>query len=211
MAFISIKIKEVSATCTATSGESNSLILLEGKMRWRSRINALDGRDLSKVPWSIQIVELDKIAEVAKSSHSVGVCGFSEKFDDPEHGTDEYFYAHVGLSRSDIELLYYAWVSKKQLKSITFDVPNLNYGWEPDGSGKIWDMSVNHLLIQSATISVKDYPEEEPLEDPFADPMQASPTRRDIASIKDQVASATTTVNYILVAVVMALVILLVR
>jgi hypothetical protein len=210
MALFNIKIDKVSAESASADGLSDCTIVLQGKLHWRSSIQDKSGKDLSKAAWSIQIVRMDRIAKVAKEASVAGMCGFSARID-ADDDSDEYFFGHVGMAQTELDALYMAWMSGKRFDYITLDVQDVEYNWEPDGSGKVWDTSTASRKVASARIGIVDEPAAEVIGDPFEDSSLLPPTRNDIATLSKTLASISTVAHYLLGAVVFGVAVLIFR
>ncbi|WP_131454172.1 hypothetical protein [Xanthomonas citri] len=206
MAFIQIAVAEISVGIRSPTASTGSSMVLRGRLEGSGKITTPDERDLSNAAWEVQLVPMSQIAEAAKDASLIGVCSFSEKTDEPDYWKDESFYAHVGIEKIDLQLIYSAWASGKIVRTITIDVPDINYGWEPDGSRKIWDLGRNYCLISGATISVGDGKPSELQEIEMSQPMPAA-SSQSLIQIERLLSSIAARTRLILMAVVVGVIV----
>lgn len=206
MAYISIEISKFIAEIGTVDGSKGTAVGLTGQVNWRTSIRDKANHDIGSAPWEVQVVPEAQISEISKESGAIGVCSYHERIDHPEHGSPAVFSAHVGLPPTDISDLLCAWSAGKAISSITLEIDDLEYGWEPDGSGKVWDTEIKHRTVRNARILIKDATPQadENEEDLIAVPAPDVPTKRDLRELGAQLKSIEKATHYILAAVVFA-------
>lgn len=212
MAYISIEVRTVLAEIGTIDGSNGITIGLNGALNWRTSVRDKANNEIGSAPWEVQVVPEDRIAEHAKDLGAVGICSYHERVDDPEYGSPAVFSAYVGLPQQSISDLWTAWNAGKTISSITLEIDDLEYGWEPDGSGKVWDTEIKHRTVRTARILVKDSqaPEEDG-EDITEPSTPDAPTKRDMQQIGDQLKSIEKAAHYIVAAVVFVAIIVAFR
>lgn len=206
MALVCIEVSKVLAELGTIARSDGITIGLNGSLNWRTSVRDKANNEIGRAPWEVQVIPEDRIAKHAKDLGAIGICSYHERVDHPEYGSPAAFSAHVGLPRETITDLLSAWNAGKTISSITLEIDDLDYGWEPDGSGKVWDTEVKHKTVRNARVLIKDAQttgdddEDEVIETPVPD----TPTRRDLQQLGDQLKSIEKAAHYILAAVVFA-------
>lgn len=103
---------------------------------WRQRVELASGDDFKQLDGWIGFQDAD--ATEPYLDHKKGTLYFSK-------GSDTQFYERgpshtstIRLPTADLERLLTTIASGVALKSVSIEV-SVDYGWEPDGSGKKWD------------------------------------------------------------------------
>ncbi|MDX3885399.1 MAG: hypothetical protein QHC65_13320 [Sphingomonas sp.] len=96
----------------------------------------------------------------AYHGHQKGSLTYWKGHDDIIQGTPPSYLVNIRLPGADLARLTQTVVDGMPLQSVNIEVP-IEYGWEPDGSGKKWDNTANPAVEIESYHLFFDQPEEE--------------------------------------------------
>jgi hypothetical protein len=108
-----------------------------------------DDRSLREILWAIYFVEGSAYNEGATTQGSIGLIRYNKEQGRLDTHLPESCYINVALRPELFSSLLTAVQSGRVPDQITVWVKGLKYGWEPDGSGKIWDTTAMPLAYVS--------------------------------------------------------------
>ncbi len=121
-------------------GPGSRTIAMGLKLEHREDVRLPDNRSLKEVSWSMYLVEATDVADVSEKENNIGAlfC-FEERSRDDDFRPEE-CHIEAGLNRDIFNALLSAIQAGRLPDRVSVTVHGLEYGWEPDGSGKIWDV-----------------------------------------------------------------------
>ena len=103
---------------------------------WRQRIELVSGDDFKQLDGWVGFQ--DSEAAEPYLGHQKGTLYFSKGSDAQFYERGPSYTSTIRLPAADLQRLLRTIASGTPLKSVNIEVP-IDYGWEPDGSGKKWD------------------------------------------------------------------------
>ena len=97
-----------------------------------------DDRSLKNAKWSMYLFEKET-AVGDQAPEAVGVLSYFEASSDDFHSNPEECHIEAGLDRDNFQTLVAALQAGRVPDWISIRAQGLTHGWEPDGSGKVWD------------------------------------------------------------------------
>jgi hypothetical protein len=211
-AYIKIQVSSVDLHVNHSAESSGATLLVKGRLARGTTIRTKGDRDLSSAPWSFLIVPMGSISAAAKESGGVGLCSFLDDFDDPDYGYEASFDGHIGMDAAEQQALISAWLAGKRFSRMTVAVEGLEYGWEPDGSSKVWDEKSPHRTVAGSSFEILDPAPAKPDQDePVTHAADPALTPRDLDPLFKQLKELSSTALFILGAVVVGLGIVIFR
>lgn len=138
------------------------------------------------------------------------MCTFLDDFDDPEYGYDASFDGHIGVAPNEMQTIISAWLAGKQFPLLVVTLDGMEYDWQPDGSGKLWDEESKHRAVINARLDISDAPLARVDQQIIADDSPpAVLSARDIAPIFKQLKDLSSTALFLLGAVVIGICVIL--
>jgi hypothetical protein len=132
----------------------------------------------------------------AYKGHGKGSLTFWKGRDDPIDGRPPAYLATIRMPSTDLARLTQTIIDGLPLRSVNIDVP-IEYGWQPDGSGKKWDNAANPAVaIEGYRLFFGEAEEEEVLPDPPETAIDHTP------KILAELRNVGRTLNYLLYAVI---------
>lgn len=115
-----------------------------------------DERSLNDIEWSISIYEGSVTNEHVQSLNAIGMLNYFPGDQGVDYSVSEGCSAWAHLEKGTFALLSSFVLSGRTPSSIRIHaVGGLRHGWEPDGSGKVWDVQANpNSPVQRLEISL---------------------------------------------------------
>lgn len=111
-----------------------------------------DDRSLKNVEWGITFYENGSGSELTKLHNAVGLINYHEGFKSEHYDIDdspEACFAWANLDSPTFALLRDMALSGKLPRIFRLEAHGIEYGWEPDGSGKVWDVKAHKTAVIS--------------------------------------------------------------
>lgn len=155
-----------------------------------------DKRSLKDVQWSIYAIP-DYSDPAAAPRECVGVLSYHEAKSGSDYSFEEECHIKAVLSGSTFDTLFQSLQVGRVPDYVRINARDLKYGWEPDGSGKEWDISQNpQVLVTEATFGIPISLEasEADLDDDshVTATEQLPPTKADIRALSELIAKQST-------------------
>lgn len=173
---------------------------LNMRLRLPDEVRKPDDSELTNVIWTMTLYENGPGNEFTKLHNAVGMINYFEErrskhddIDDSPEGCD----AWANVDAETFALLREMALAGRLPSSFRLHVSGMNYGWEPDGSGKVWDVkahknaSINKLEIVASLVKLPVTEQDEGGESVFAPP---TPESAELAAMRG-VAKAVEQVN----------------
>lgn len=130
-----------------------------------------DGRDLSRVPWSLTVFDTP-IDEEEFEEKAIGLATYLPPLKTDDFDDDESFAGSVRVSSQIFEVLLGEHFRNAPLE-ILISVRGLTYGWAPDGSSVKWNIAESKALpIEDLSINFSSPRKAEPdVDEPIAPPV----------------------------------------
>lgn len=129
----------VRSTATETSYRS---IQFDVRLQNRQHVRTPDERSLEDCQWNIELIDSTERSEFALESNALGMLTHSPAMPDDVFGDlPEACFVWAGLEPTTFNYIWELVMSGRLPQHLTVEVAGLEFGWEPDGSGKIWDVS----------------------------------------------------------------------
>gem|GEM_PF-2344107 len=124
------------------------------RLRLDRRINLRtpDDRSLKDAEWGITFYENGSGNELTKLHNAVGLINHYEEYKSEHYDIDdspEACHAWVNLDSLTFALLRDMALAGKLPRAFRFEARGIEYGWEPDGSGKVWDVKAHKNAVIS--------------------------------------------------------------
>ncbi len=126
------------------------------KLSSGDNVRTPDERSLNDIEWSISVYEGSVTNEHAESLNAIGMLNYYPERQDVDYSVSEGCSAWAHLEKESFALLSSFVLSGRLPTSIRIHTKGgLRYGWEPDGSGKVWDVQANpNSSVQQLEISL---------------------------------------------------------
>lgn len=136
-------------------GEASQHLYFMAKQALKRSIRTKDDVELGHLLWEVQISEATQLNDFLRSNKAIGSASYLPEVEDWEHGFSEAgFSAWAALEPAEFSALREALLSGAVPGRISLEVAGLEYGWEPDGSSKVWDIkSDRSLLVTAVTVA----------------------------------------------------------
>lgn len=119
---------------------------LSMRLRLLDEVRTPDESDLTNVVWTISLYERGSGNKFTELHNAVGMINhypeFRSKHDDIDD-SPEACHAWANLDAETFALLREMALAARLPSSFRLHVNGMNYGWEPDGSAKVWDVKAH--------------------------------------------------------------------
>lgn len=127
---------------------------LSMRLRLDRRINLRtpDDRSLKNAEWGITFYENGSGNELTKLHNAVGLINYCEEFKSEHYDIDDWpeaCHAWANLDSPTFALLRDMAFAGKLPRAFRLEARGIEYGWEPDGSGKVWDVKTHKNAVIS--------------------------------------------------------------
>jgi hypothetical protein len=157
-------------------------LAMEVRLPWRVSIETSDERDLKGAEWSLMLYCGGAVSKFAEQYDAVGQLDYlgpmAPSIDDD--GFPESCAAYVMLDEGKFALLRDMARAGKLPSHFRLHIRGMEYGWQPDGSGKVWNIEVNPRVVITEfeavmpLITAPDAADDAPVRD-WVDPKLDSP------------------------------------
>jgi len=125
-------------------------LALEG----REDVRLADKRSLKDVRWSIYAIP-DYGDSAAATREDVGILSYHEASSGVDHSFEEECHIQAVLSGATFDALFQSLQAGRVPDHVHINARDLKYGWEPDGSGKEWDVAQkSQVLVTEVTFGI---------------------------------------------------------
>lgn len=127
---------------------------LSMRLRLERRINLRtpDNRSLNGAEWGITFYENGSGNKLTQLHNAVGLINYHEQFTSEHIDIDdvpEACHAWANLDSPTFALLREMALAGKLPRAFRLEARGIEYGWEPDGSGKVWDVMTHKNAVIS--------------------------------------------------------------
>lgn len=125
------------------------------KLPWRADVRTPDDRSLKGAEWSITLYDGGTGSELTRQHNAIGQLNYLAPMEPgiDDDGFPESCDAWATLDSQTFGLLRGMALSGKLPAGFRLHTHGLTYGWEPDGSGKVWDINARpHAFISDIEI-----------------------------------------------------------
>lgn len=135
---------------------SSSSISMHLRLSDGDNVRTPDKRSLNNIEWSISIYEGPVSNEHVKSLGAIGLLNYYPASDDLGDRIDEGCSVWTHLEKEPFALLStFVQLGRVPSRVLVFAQGGIQYSWEPDGSGKIWDVQTKETCsVQRLEISL---------------------------------------------------------
>lgn len=151
------------------------LRIVDGEVRTTDRYELADKHELTDVLWTIEFLDRGSGNEFTKQHNAVGMLSHYKEF---ESKLDEDYYPEachgwVILDLPTFNLLRDMALEGKLASGMRLHVLGMEYGWEPDGDGKVWDVeahrsvAITRIEVIANLVRPPEPKEDEVVLDPF--------------------------------------------
>jgi len=148
-------------------------------------------QSLKRVRWNVHLVEATSYNDEADKQKAIGYLSHHEAAKDSTLLLDETCYISAALAPATFSSLLTVLESGRLPNQIYTRIRGLKYGWEPDGSGKVWDIAKTPgpsvLEIKFSTPLITSGEDRDGEQDTFD---YSPPARGDIERLERSVAEA---------------------
>lgn len=123
----------------ATKEHNKRSIVMDLALESGRDVRLPDNRSLKSARWRMYLVEKGAPTEEQKSE-AVGVLSYFEESSDDYHTTPEECHLEVAFDADSFHSLLTSLQAGRIPDWVSVRVQGLEHGWEPDGSGKVWDV-----------------------------------------------------------------------
>lgn len=112
---------------------------LNCKLRVVDEVRTPDGRKLNNADWGLELYRGGRGNELTEQNNAIGLLNYYPSMDDDGVPTPELCAAWVGMDEATFDD-FRALAASGKLRGFRFFLKGIDYGWEPDGSAKEWDI-----------------------------------------------------------------------
>lgn len=115
------------------------------RLSGRDNVTTPEERSLNNIEWSISIARGPVSNEHVQALGAIGMLNYYTATEDVDYSIEEGGSAWAHLEHEPFSLLSKFVMSGRLPSSVRIHAQGggLRYGWEPDGSGKVWDVKAN--------------------------------------------------------------------
>ncbi|MFT3754985.1 MAG: hypothetical protein QM769_03420 [Pseudoxanthomonas sp.] len=118
-----------------------------------------DNRSLNSAKWGITFYENGSSSELTRLHNAVGQINYREEFKSEHYDIDDFpetCHAWANLDTPTFALLREMALAGKLPQAFRLEALGIEYGWEPDGSGKVWDVKAHKNVVISKIEFISD-------------------------------------------------------
>lgn len=131
--------------CKFSSPRRISLIL---ELEDDQDVTLQNERSLRDASWTIQFIEIKSFDQPSDLEESIGQLSYLPKIESDFDDSNEACHAIINLDEENFSFLLSYMQSGRLPDSISIQVDKLEYGWDPDGKIKVWDVDSNpHVQV----------------------------------------------------------------
>lgn len=104
-------------------------------------IRTPDERSLREIEWSISLSRGRTTNEHVKRQDAIGLCNYHEAMSGIDYDIAEGCPMWAHLDEGTFDSLFHYLLSGRLPDGIRVHASGMRYGWEPDGTGKVWDVN----------------------------------------------------------------------
>lgn len=172
---------EIARTRDPASSFPSSLTM---RLRLLDQVRTADDRELTNAVWTLTLYENGSGNEFTKLHNAVGMINYYAAWHSKHYDIDdspEACHAWANVDAETFVLVREMAIAGRLPSSFRLHASGMNYGWEPDGSAKVWDVKeyknapINKLEIVASLVKLPDTERDEGEELAFAPPTPESP------------------------------------
>jgi len=159
------------------------------KLSNRETVRTPNEKSLNDIEWSISVHRGPVSNDYVRAQGAIGALNYYRASEGIDHSIPEgcCIWAHVQPESFDI--LSTLALSRRLPSSIRVHAGGLSYGWEPDGSAKVWDVEASkNALVKQLDISIGVHEGVEP--DNIVDQERRPPNASDLRSLEQNALTA---------------------
>ncbi len=143
---IPVVLRFVPRSCTIvlkeySDGRVPPMIVMGVELERGISLRSTNGKDIGKVKWTVEICRGPASREYLKVKGSIGMVNYSEEYESIDLYAEESCHAWAYISDSSFSILLDFVMSGRMPSTISIHAfGSIRHGWEPDGSGKDWDL-----------------------------------------------------------------------
>lgn len=138
-----LDVEPISCSMSIARNRDQALQLhdsLTMRLRMLDEVRTPDDRKLASADWTLTLYENGSGNELTKLHNAVGLINYYEARESDEFDSPERCHAWANLDAATFAVLREMALAGKLPTTIRLHAYGMNYGWEPDGSGKVWDV-----------------------------------------------------------------------
>lgn len=125
------------------------LRIVDGEVRTTDKYELADKHELTDVLWTIEFIDRGSGNELTKLHNAVGLLSYFKEFESKfdEDYCPEACHGWAILDPPTFSVLRDMALEGKLASGMRLHVLGMEYGWEPDGSGKVWDVEAHRSIV----------------------------------------------------------------
>lgn len=141
-----LDVEPISCSMSIARNQDQKLQLhdsLTMRLRVLDEVRKPDESKLSTAVWTLTLYENGSGNELTKLHDAVGLINYYEAWESSDMESPESCHAWVNVDGDTFAVLRGMALAGKLPDRMRLHTYGMNYGWEPDGTGKVWDVKAH--------------------------------------------------------------------